>query len=205
MIIKDTRPYSGGRRLKASKLLCSLAVLVLVSSLGLTQVAAQNDADDFFGGPYADDESHSIRTIESTASHRDGIWTDIRERITHYDRTTVMDLWETTRTNSWVDVRWWATDRNNFRTTSVLADVTCRIDGLASRNECDSFDMRFNEDNYFTRTDRQQDHTVCHELAHTIGSDDGLNRDVGCFPQSGFSDARNLSGPEKDVINDRNF
>lgn len=116
-----------------------------------------------------------------------------------------MNLWETTRTDSWVDVRWWATDQNNFRTTGVLATVVCRIDGNATRNECDSFDMRFNEDNYFGRTDRQQDHTVCHELAHTIGSDDGLDLSIGCFPQSSFSDARFLSGAEKAVIDDRNY
>ena len=65
--------------------------------------------------------------------------------------------------------------------------------------------MTFNEDNYFTRTDQQQDHTVCHELAHTLGSDDGLQLSTGCFPQSTFSSDRNLTNAEIDVIDGHNY
>lgn len=191
------------------KLAANLTLVVIVASVFLLSFAAvayaANVPADFFGGKYADDESHSIRTIESTKAHRDEIWTDIREYINHYDRTTVMNFWETTRTDSWVDVRWWATDQSNFRTTSVIASVSCRVDGYAPKNECDSFDMKFNEDKHIGRADSKQDHTVCHEFAHTLGSDDGLTLDIGCFPQSKYSSAEFLSGAEKDVINARDY
>ena len=46
--------------------------------------------------------------------------------------------------------------------------------------------MTINEDRLW-RTDQQIRHTVCHELAHTVGSDDGDTRSDGCFPTSGHS------------------
>lgn len=123
----------------------------------------------------------------------------MRERIGHYNAVTNLTLEETFDTSPWVDVVWWAADESSFRTTSVLADVTCPR--TLANNRCDSFHLKFNEDNYFGRTDLQQDHTVCHELAHTIGSDDGSTSPWGCFPQSRFSSGRFLTSNEQTVIN----
>lgn len=169
-------------------------------------LSAQTDANhpsNFFSGPYADNELHTIALIETNDNDRAEIQLDLTQRIRHFDDRTIMDFRQVTGRSNSTDVVIWAVDQSQFSSTRIPADVRC-VRRL-SNGECAQFHMRINEDLLHTRSDQRQDHTLCHEFVHTLGSDDGSRATTGCFPQSQFSLSRNTSLNERDVINARDY
>ena len=102
--------------------------------------------------------------------------------------------------DSEVDMYWFATDQSNFSRTTVLGDAYCLN---SSNNVCTQFRVRFNEDTLIPASEAQKWHTTCHEIAHTLGSDDGDTRTTGCFPQSAYSLGRDLTTHEVGHLNAR--
>lgn len=187
-------------RQRASKPQIGLVVLAAVAALAVA--FASTASADFFGGRYADNDQHRYQSIEcNDADHTElnkyvkGSMRKDYEDQTNDDINTILTPRDCgTIPPSTVDVYWYATDKNNLPSPTAWASVKC-VDTL-SNNKCDQFRMRFNEDTLVGASKPQKKHTVCHEIAHTLGSDDGDQSPDGCFPQSTVSLAKKLNQHE---------
>lgn len=157
-----------------------VAVLAVVGVLvGVTPAGA-----DYFGGRYADSSIHTYCSSETTSSDYNELQPKVKASMDHLAAVTDMYASATSCTST-TDFYWYATDQSNFTSSTVLGGTTC-VNTL-SDNKCDRFRIRFNEDQ-LDRTNTQIRHTACHEISHSLGSDDGLTVSTGCFPQSSYSD-----------------
>ena len=192
---------------KPATLLFLPIVLSTLMAIGviLTQDIARAD---YFGGRYADNDQHRYASIESKDSHHnelnpfvtDSMHSDY-ELDTDNDINTINDGRQSAVPGTHVDVYWYAADESHFSRPSVLGDATCKK--TMSNNKCDQFRIRFNEDKLIGNTAGQIGHTVCHEIGHTLGSDDGLTDDEGCWPQSKYSLGTDLIDHEINHLKDR--
>jgi len=163
---------------------------------------------DFFGGRYADNDQHRFASIETNDAHHseldpfvtDSMYWDY-EVDTDEDINTINDGHQSGVPGTHVDVYWFASDKSQFSKPSVLGDATCMV--TMSNNKCDQFRIRFNEDKLIDHTDSQKEHTVCHEIGHTLGSDDGSTDSEGCWPTSAYSTDGDLSDHEIAHLKDR--
>lgn len=183
-----------------TKLSLTISTLFLL----VTVPVANAQVENFFGGPFADGRDHYFVSIESTEGHF--LYLNHFMHFTmfnQYNARTDIVAHERARHDyqSWVDLYWYGTSSANYDNPAALADATCMA-ALAG-NRCDRFRVRFNEDLIFSRTHEQNWHTMCHEVAHTIGSDDGATDSIGCFPQSSFSTGGFLTDAEITLINNR--
>lgn len=162
----------------------------------------------FFDGRYADNDQHRFVSIESNDSHFEeldehfspSMYWDF-EVDTDNDINTINDGRQSSVPGTNVDVYWYATDQNNFSKPTVLGDATCMV--TMSDNKCDQFRVRFNEDRLIGSSTAQKGHTVCHEISHTFGANNGLTEDNGCWPQSKYSLDTDLNSHEIDHLKDR--
>lgn len=151
----------------------------------------------YFSGRYADSAIHTYCSSENTQADYDRLQPFVSASMVHLDAATVMSDSAVSCSTS-TDFYWYATPPSSFSKPTTLGDATC-VNTL-SNNECDRARVRFNEDK-LNRTDQQVRHTVCHEISHTLGSDDGHTATSGCFPQSSFSDGIYHTTHEKNHIN----
>ena len=117
------------------------------------------------------------------------------------DINTINDGRQAAVPHARVDVYWYAADESHFSRPTILGDATCMK--TMSNNKCDQFRIRFNEDTLIGNSASQVGHTVCHEIGHTLGSDDGLAEDEGCWPQSKYSLDTDLTVHEIDHLKDK--
>ena len=162
----------------------------------------------FFGGRFADNDQHRYASIESNDAHFDeldpyfsGSMFSDYEVDTDNDINTINNGRQTNRPANHVDVYWYATSQNNLPSSTAVGSSTCV--SPMSNNKCDQFRIKFSEDNLIGSSHEQLAHTVCHEIGHTFGSDDGHTASVGCWPQSTFSLDGDLSDHEVDHLRDR--
>ena len=180
------------------------SILIAIGMLLLHNIAAAH----YFGGRYADNDQLRYASIESNDSHynelnpfvTDSMHSDY-ELDTDNDINTINDGRQSAVPSARVDMYWYAADESHFSRSTILGDATCMK--TMSNNKCDQFRVRFNEDTLIGNTASQVGHTVCHEIGHTLGSDDGLTEDEGCWPQSKYSLDTNLTVHEIDHLKDR--
>lgn len=183
----------------------SKAVLGAIAGLSLGVAVWSPASADFFGGRYADNDQHRYASTESNNADHNALdpafsgsmYSDF-ELDTGSDINTINDGRSTGQPPSTVDVYWFAADQSVFSHPGVWGDALC-VDTQGS-NHCDQSRVRFNEDTLIGASSTQQAHTICHEISHTLGSDDGDTDNKGCFPQSGFSLDGDLDGDEIDHL-----
>ena len=167
----------------ASLLLILVTVAVLAPELSFAH---------YFGGRYADNDQHRYASIEETDAHHDeldpfvvdSMYWDY-EYATDSDINAINDGRQSIKPGTHVDVYWFVTPQSDMPKSTALGAATCMV--TMGGNKCDQFRIKFSEDRLIGSSDVQKAHTVCHEIGHTFGSDDGLKESTGCWPQSKFS------------------
>ncbi len=161
------------------------AIVLCCLAVSVTTVSAANawgGSPAPFTGPqgFADDSSHSHRTIESTASDRNN-WQwrfDGAGGEDNYEPTD-LSFWKTTSNSSWVDVKWYVTTQSNSHLSAgVAGTVYCAV--WASSTTCDSFRLLIADD-ADEMSSLLQNNLVCHELGHTVGFADGGTLQHSCM------------------------
>lgn len=162
----------------------------------------------YFGGRYADNDQHRYASMESNDAHHSELNPFVTDSMhSEYELgtdnyiNTINDGRQSGVPGTHVDVYWYAADKSHFSRPTVLGDATCMK--TMSNNKCDQFRIRLNEDVLIGNTARQIGHTVCHEIGHTLGSDDGLTDKEGCWPQSKYSLGTDLIPHEIDHLKDK--
>lgn len=155
----------------------------------------------FFGGRYADNATHTYCSSESDDQDKAKVAPFVNDSMEHLENATVMSTNRFDCTDT-IDVYWYVAPASDMPFgPDTLAFAQC-VDPIAD-NRCQRARIAFNKAK-LDRTDRQIRHTACHEISHTVGSDDGLESDSGCFPQSTYSnDIYHNTHEKSDHINPR--
>lgn len=176
-----------GSRIKILGIASLLLIIVTVAVLAPELTFAH-----YFGGRYADNDQHRYASIEETDAHHDeldpfvvdSMYWDY-EYATDFDINTINDGRHSIIPGTHVDVYWKVTPKEDMPQPTAFGATKCMV--TMGGNKCDQFRIKFSEDRLIGSSDAQKAHTVCHEIGHTFGSDDGLKESTGCWPQSRFS------------------
>jgi hypothetical protein len=155
---------------------------------------------DYFGGPYADSLVHTYCSIESNDADRQAFRPQFNHSMNHLENVTTLGTDLVDCPTYAEDVYWYVAPASDFSDPDALAGTLCMVP-LAS-NKCDTFRIRFNKA-FINRTDTQRRHTACHEISHSVGSDDGSTASNGCFPQSTHSNGTTHTTHEINHINNQ--
>lgn len=173
-----------------------LGALALTVGLGLNagMASAHN-----FGARKADNGTHTYCSSESDDQDRARMAPFVNNSMDHLDNATDMTTNRFDCTDT-IDVYWYVAPASDMPVAGALAFEQC-VD-LLPDNRCQRARIAFNKAQ-IDRADRAVRHTTCHEISHTVGSEDTADGDTGCWPQSRYSDDIYHNSHETGHINDR--
>lgn len=171
----------------------------LALSTGLVLNAGIANAH-YFSGRYADSALHTYCSSETDDQDKARMAPFVGASMEHLENATAMTTVKIIDCSNFTDVYWYVAPNSDMPTAGALAFAEC-VDPLPD-NKCERARIAFNKA-HIDREDRAVRHTTCHEISHTVGSDDGLTGDTGCFPQSSYSSDIHHNEHEKNHINNR--
>lgn len=145
---------------------------------------------------FANDRFHYWRSIETDPGQKaEWIWRFAGPGGEIVYEPTDLSFGEASPTSSSVDVTWEVT--NNVQVPGAAAEVICAVTGTVA-GRCQSFTLKINEATVGQLSSHMRNNLVCHEIAHTLGFNDGGSTGSSCLTSGNNS---RLGWWERDEIN----